>query len=256
MSDKPTGEVRPREILSLALMPERNDTGRSILTLLASVALQGTAIALLIIIPLMATDNLPTPGGMSSLLVLPPPPSPPPPAAPRVRTSSSPPTVRTFDTVVPTFTAPIEIPDTIALDDGRGGFDEVGVPGGVPGGITEGIVGLPSSPAPPEKEPAPVRVGGEIRQPRRTHHVIPDYPEIARQARVTGIVILEAVIDATGRVVNVRVLRSVPMLDQAAINAVRKWRYEPTRLNGVPVPIVMTVTVQFVSGARGGGCLE
>ena len=74
---------------------------------------------------------------------------------------------------------------------------------------------------------------------------MPVYPDIAMRARVAGMVILEAVIDAEGRVVNVKVLRSVPMLDQAAIDAVRQWEFTPTRLNGVPVPVVMTVTVNF-----------
>ena len=73
----------------------------------------------------------------------------------------------------------------------------------------------------------------------------PAYPDIAKQARVQGIVILEAIIDPGGNVTNVRVLRSIPLLDQAAIAAVKQWKYEPTLLNGVPVPIVMTVTVNF-----------
>jgi protein TonB len=62
---------------------------------------------------------------------------------------------------------------------------------------------------------------------------------------VQGVVILEAVIDETGRVTNVRVLRSIPLLDQAATQAVRQWQFAPTLLNGEPVPIVMTVTVSF-----------
>ena len=71
----------------------------------------------------------------------------------------------------------------------------------------------------------------------------PVYPPIARAAGIQGIVIIEATIDADGRVVNARILRSVPLLDQAALDAVRSWEYTPTTLNGVPVPVVMTVTV-------------
>jgi protein TonB len=75
--------------------------------------------------------------------------------------------------------------------------------------------------------------------------VAPAYPPIARAARVEGIVILEAVIGEDGAVRDVRVLRSIPLLDAAATEAVRQWRFTPTLLNGQPVPVVMTVTVAF-----------
>lgn len=70
-------------------------------------------------------------------------------------------------------------------------------------------------------------------------------PAIAAQARVCGTVVLDATISESGEVVNVRVLRSVPLLDTAAIDAVRQWRYDPPRLNGTPVSVLLTVTVQF-----------
>ena len=73
----------------------------------------------------------------------------------------------------------------------------------------------------------------------------PAYPQIARAAGVQGVVILEVVIGADGAVSNARVLRSIPPLDQAALDAVRQWRYEPTLLNGVPTPVIMTATVNF-----------
>jgi TonB family protein len=91
----------------------------------------------------------------------------------------------------------------------------------------------------------PVRVGGDIKEPRKIKNVNPVYPEIARRARQQGVVILECVIGADGRVTDVKVLRGQGMLDQAAMDAVRQWVYEPTELNGVPVPVVMTVTVNF-----------
>ncbi len=93
--------------------------------------------------------------------------------------------------------------------------------------------------------PAPLRVGGGIREPRKIRDVRPLYPEAARLAGISGVVILEAVIDPEGMPVNLRVLRSIPDLDQAAINAVRQWRYAPSLLNGVPVAVIMTVTVNF-----------
>jgi protein TonB len=75
--------------------------------------------------------------------------------------------------------------------------------------------------------------------------VKPTYPAIAQSARVQGIVIIEATIGTNGRVTNTKVLRSIPLLDQAAIDAVKQWEFTPTTLNGVPVPVIMTVTVQF-----------
>jgi protein TonB len=77
------------------------------------------------------------------------------------------------------------------------------------------------------------------------HDVAPVYPAIARSARVQGVVIVEAVIDATGRVSGTRLLRSIPLLDEAALAAVRQWVFTPTRLNGEPTSVVMTVTVRF-----------
>lgn len=77
----------------------------------------------------------------------------------------------------------------------------------------------------------------------------PVYPDIARQARVQGVVILEATIGPGGDVTAVRVLRGIPLLDQPAIDAVKQWTYEPTQLNGVPVPVIMTVTVNYKLGA-------
>jgi protein TonB len=84
-----------------------------------------------------------------------------------------------------------------------------------------------------------------IKEPQRIAYIAPLYPEVARTARVQGMVILEAVIGPDGIVRDVRVLRSHPLLDEAAMAAVRQWRYTPTLLNGLPVPVVMTVTVTF-----------
>ena len=102
-------------------------------------------------------------------------------------------------------------------------------------------------PAVPETAPtsAPVRVGGSIREPKKFKHVPPVYPEIAQANRVQGVVILEVVIDPAGYVSDAKVLRSVDLLDQAAVDAVRQWEFTPTLLNGVPVSVLMTVTVNF-----------
>jgi TonB family protein len=97
----------------------------------------------------------------------------------------------------------------------------------------------------PAAAQVPVRVGGDVKEPRRIQDVKPVYPEIAQQAGIQGIVIIEAIIGTDGAVESARVLRPVPLLDQAALDAVTQWRYTPTVLNGQAVPVVMTVTVTF-----------
>ena len=88
-------------------------------------------------------------------------------------------------------------------------------------------------------------MASSIRPPSKVVHVAPQYPQIARASRVQGLVIIEATIDVSGNVQSASVLRSIPLLDQAALDAVRQWKFTPTLLNGVAVPVVMTVTVNF-----------
>jgi protein TonB len=88
-------------------------------------------------------------------------------------------------------------------------------------------------------------VGGEVKAPALVERVEPEYPSLALRAQVHGVVILEAVVDREGRVEDLRVLRSIPLLDRAAIDAVRQWRYSPLLLNGRPEGFVLTVTVSF-----------
>jgi TonB family protein len=102
----------------------------------------------------------------------------------------------------------------------------------------------PSAPAPPWVEGA-VRVGSVIAQPTKTKHVPPVFPPEAIAARLQGVVILEARVEHDGHIQNARVLRSIPLLDQAALAAVLQWEFSPTLLNGSAVPVLMTVTVQF-----------
>jgi protein TonB len=90
-----------------------------------------------------------------------------------------------------------------------------------------------------------VRVGGDIAPPKKIRDVRPEYPPIARDAGVTGVVIIEILIDAAGSVAEGRVLRSIPLLDQAALDAVKDWRFAPVMLNGEPRAAIMTVTVNF-----------
>lgn len=211
-------------------------------TLLFSIAAHA-ALAAALVVPIFATTELPDLPRITEFVLVTPTPPPP---APEVR-------IRRVEQTVSLDTAPIVEPDSITpepppVDPGIGASDTV--PGFVTGTGTEGL-GLVDAPPPASRPPistppeVPRRVGGVIQPPRRIHEVAPVYPPIARSAGIKGIVILEAVIDREGRVTDARVLRSVSLLDDAALAAVKQWRFTPTLLNGEPIPIVMTVTVTF-----------
>jgi TonB family protein len=101
----------------------------------------------------------------------------------------------------------------------------------------------------PHELPGPViRVGGDIKEPKKIEDVRPRYPDDAKAAGVQGVVIMEVTLDTEGNVADVRIIRSIPLLDQAALDAVRQWKFTPTLLNGVPVSVLMTVTVAFSLG--------
>jgi protein TonB len=211
----------------------------------------GAAVALALV-PLLLAEGLPEPARdirafFVEPLAAPAPPPPPPPPAARAAAVAR---VAPAATVSPAgFVAPIEIPTEIRPEEGLdlGGVEGGvvgGVEGGVPGGVVGGVVGgLPDAPPPPVARP--VRVGGDIREPRKILDVTPVYPPLAARAHVEGIVIIEATIDTRGRVASATVLRGVPVLEEAALEAVRKWVYTPTLLDGVPTPVIMTVTVRF-----------
>jgi protein TonB len=195
--------------------------------------------------PYLSDGELPAiwggPVQAAPMMATPVPPSPPPP-------SSSAPTPR----VEPG--APVFAPDRIVRETPAPPPND-GVPGGVPvgPGVNTGAAVLgelnfsapPPAPPVPQAPVKPVPVGGLIREPRKLVHVAPEYPEMAQRARVQGMVILEATLDVKGNVSSLRVMRSQPLLEEAAIRAVKQWRYTPTLLNGVPVPVLMTITVNF-----------
>jgi periplasmic protein TonB len=245
-------------------------------------ALHVIALAAVILVPLLASEDLPsvtTAGGIRAFFVEPaaaPPPPPPPPAPPKAAAVTAPkPKVEAPKPVVePKFVAPVETPTEVPVaeatgtegaalpDTGVSGGVEGGVAGGVEGGVQGGVEGgtvggelggqvggvvggAVEAPPPPSE---PVRVGGNIKEPKKLRNIPPVYPDVAKQARVQGVVVLEATIDTSGRVDNVRVLRGIPLLNEAAVDAVKKWVYSPTMLNGTPVPVIMTVTVNFTLG--------
>ena len=102
----------------------------------------------------------------------------------------------------------------------------------------------PPPPAPPSDDD-PLRVGGNIKEPKKVKHVAPVYPPEAQEARIQGIVILEVLIDPDGKVTSARVIRGVNGLDDAAVDAVLQWEFTPTLFNGIARPVIMTVTVNF-----------
>lgn len=181
-----------------------------------------------------------------------PPPPPPPPAAPAARTPAPTKPVPTTGTNAAPIEAPSEIAPEPEGDMGEAGGVPGGVEGGVPGGVIGGVLGglldAPSPPPPPPAAPAPralVRVGGEIQSPALVRRVAPVYPELAVDAQMEGVVILEAIVGRDGRVDEVQVLRSIPLLDNAAKAAVMQWQYSPLLLNGRPERFIVTVTVSF-----------
>jgi TonB family protein len=121
-----------------------------------------------------------------------------------------------------------------------------GVAGGVGGGVVGGVPGGAQSKEQQEFEKGAVKAVGDIKPPRLIKAVEPVYPEIARQAQVEGVVIVEARTDEKGNVEDARLLRSIPLLEQAAIDAVKQWKYEPAIINGKPQKVVFTVTVRFM----------
>jgi len=242
------------------------------LTLPVSIAIHAVVLAAVVILPLMTWEELPEPanGAVKAFFVEPAPPPPPPPPPPAAPKAAMAPKVDAPKIPKPTpeFTAPVDVPKevtpepssgTAAAGEATGGEPdgvEGGVTGGVKGGVVGGVVGgveggvpEPAATPPPTTEPeapkGPVRVGGNISAPHKLKNVEPLYPEVAKQARVAGVVVLEATIGPDGRVDNVKVLRGIPLLNESAMNAVKQWVYSPTLLNGTPVPVIMTVTVNF-----------
>jgi protein TonB len=197
----------------------------------------------LVVIPLVATDVLPLVNTDATQIwtavTL-----PQPPAAPMPRAASAVPALATNPNAAPTespkgFTDENLLP--VPPNESFGSVPQDVVPGVTDTSLNTVTVDTP----PPPKAVVPIRVSGPIKPPLRIHDVMPVYPEAARLARVEGTVIIEAVIGPTGNVVEAKILRSRPLLDEAALVAVRQWQYTPTLLGGMPVPVVMTVTVTF-----------
>ena len=236
----------PRELFSQTLVPGTRQR-RSRWTVAGSLLVHSALVAVIVIVPIVSGAAAPDIAQRFDQFVMATaPPLPPPPAVKPPQARDAPKDVNLEAAPVVSGTTTLEPPPIVP---GAGEFVPGAIPVSGPGAPLslfpkDGPVTLAPPPAPP-KPREPVRPGGAIRTPQRISYTPPVYPQIAQVAGVEGTVILEATIDETGVVRNLRVLRSFPMLDQAAIDAVSRWRYTPTTLNGVPVPILMTVTVTF-----------
>ncbi len=229
----------PRELFGDVTRPSISIGNRKWYTVPLSLISHSAVVAAVIVIPLLATDVVPQPWEKIDGVIIPlTPPPPPPPRLPERDTRQVPPPDRDL--------APIDPPEGIVPEKPIEPRWEDGV---LPPNIVVGsadpsvVVALPPPPKPVVQEP--VRAGTGVKTPVKTRDVQPIYPAFAQAARVEGVVIIEATIGIEGKLINARVLRSVPLLDQAALDAVRQWEFTPSLLNGVPVPVIMTVTVQF-----------
>jgi periplasmic protein TonB len=234
-------------------------------TVLVSFIGQICLIGIAVIIPMIYFDALPK-GQLTSFLVAPPPPPPPPPppAAAPVKVIKVIP--RQFDAgrlmapkVIPKEVAVIkedELPPPSAGAVGVVGGVPGGVPGGTPGGVIGGIIGSVPSAAPPPPPPPPppkkeepkvtrIRVGGNVQQAMLVKQPRPVYPPLAKQARIQGVVRLNAIIGKDGTIQNLTVATGHPLLVPAALEAVKQWVYKPTLLNGEPVEVVTQIDVNF-----------
>jgi periplasmic protein TonB len=224
----------------------------------ASLVVHAVVLSLLVLAPLYFTDSLDLSAFQGTWLVAPSPPPPPPPAAPAIQRAVFKPFARLLHGS--TMMAPSVIPRKIVIfkeaapppDEGIGvpGGVVGGVPGGEAGGVLGGIIGGAPNTATRIAPPPPVanrivRVGGSVKPPNQIYFEKPDYPALAKVAHVQGIVIIDAVIDERGNVVELHALSGPGLLIPSAIRAVETWKYEPTLLNGVPVSVAMHVEVEF-----------
>ena len=225
-------------------------------TVVMSFLLECVAIAIMVLIPLIYTNTLPAYSLMSYLVAPPPPPPPPPPAVkvakivPReldpgklLQPKSIPKKVQIIEESAP----PAAIAGVVG-----------GVPGGMMGGALGGVIGgiISSAPVapppPPPKVEAPkavapqrIRVGGNVQKANLINAPKPVYPPLAKQARISGVVKLNAIISKEGVIEQLNVVSGHPLLIPAALEAVKQWRYKPTLLNGEPVEVITQIDVNF-----------
>jgi periplasmic protein TonB len=245
-----TAEAQATFVRGMLDMPTLRDT-RNPAELLLSLIIHIVIVGVVILAPLLFTQVLDVHSFEAVFLVAPrPPAAPAPPAAQPLKIAR--PMARVLD--INKLTAPAVIPAKIKIVADEAppdlGAGVGGVVGGVPGGVLGGIIGGATDsvktiapPAPPERRI--VRVGGDVKPPVPISTPQPNYPPVAKAAHVEGLVVIDAIIDEQGNVVQAKVVEGPPLLVAAALDAVAKWKYQPTYLNGQAVSIRMHIQVIF-----------
>ncbi len=239
------------ELLESTAGGRKTNTGWAVVV---STIFQVVVLMILVLIPLIYTQALPR-AMLSTLLIAPPPPPPPPPppeVIPEQVVIKQPPRLITQGVL----TQPRAIPKSVTI------FEEAPLPpeppapaggifgglgGDILGGLGAGATGAPPPPPPPPT-PQRIKLGGNVQEAKIVARPSPSYPALARQARIQGNVVLHAIIAKDGTVTQLEVVTGHPLLVQSALSAVRRWRYQPTLLNGEPVEVDTTITVNFVLG--------
>jgi protein TonB len=211
----------PDELFRTVAVRHRS-TGHRVSAVPLTVTFHAILLAVVVIVPLFAADVLPTPRSQHPIVM------------------------RTGGPSVP-LVAPTGFRPELAVDQNPSPIANTLSPELMSTPDIGGLVAASDFTPPPPPKPlaGPLRIGGAIQPPRKIHNQAPVYPPLALAARVQGTVIIEAVITTTGAVQEARVVESIPLLNEAALAAVRQWMFMPTRLDGVPVSVIMTVRVEF-----------
>jgi len=246
---------------ALLELPTAHQRRRNPLDWAVSLIVHVTLIAALLAVPLYFNETLDLKAYSLTMLVAVPPPPPPPPPSAMARQIVRP---KMADLVSRGLVSPTFIPRQIAMikedvpppspDEGVMGGVPGGVPGGIPGGVIGGVLGGvlgsvgsgTTGPPPPKAVKKIVRVGGNVKPPRLISSPAPEYPQLAKAAKISGTVIIDAVIDEKGNVVEAHVISGPGLLIPAALKAITSWRYEPTYLDGEPIEVRMHVDVNFL----------
>ena len=247
----------PRPMFADSVLDFGQQKKRQSFATVTSFILNCLAIGVMLIIPLAFPEGLPKAQLLTFLVAPPPPPPPPPPAAEVQRVVRQ---IQTDMLNTGQLRTPTRIPQRVQMireEDAPPPMPSVGgvvggVPGGIPGGqlggVIGGIVSATSNAAIPKFVPVTpqrVRISQGVTRGLLIQKVEPQYPALARAARVQGDVVLSAVIDTNGQITNLQLVSGHPMLVPAAIAAVKQWRYKPYLLNGQPVEVETTITVIF-----------
>jgi periplasmic protein TonB len=211
--------------------------------------LEAVLVGVMVLIPLLFTEALPKAQLLTGLVAPPPPPPPPPPPAAVIKVVK----IQT-NMINDQLRTPTKIPKKIEIIKEEEAPPQMaagvvgGVPGGIPGGAMNGVIGgivNSNAPVPKVATPTRVRVSQGVTQGLLLRRIQPTYPPLAKQARIAGAVVLQAEISKDGSIQNLHVLSGHPMLVPSAIEAVKQWKYKPYILNGEPVEVETTITVNF-----------